>query len=151
MSASFHGRDLFASVAALLARGEIPDAESVSHFPERRSTESLLVREGITDAESAELSAPADAPWPDDLAEIIHIDHYGNAITGLRFATVTSSLSLRVGVEVLKYARIFSEVPRGKAFWYENANGLVEIAVNAGSAAALLGLKPGDPLTFIQP
>lgn len=151
ISASFHGRDLFAPVAALLARGEIPDAESVSHFPERRSTESMLVRGEITDAEFAELSAPADTPWPEDLAEIIHIDHYGNAVTGLRAMSVSANHTIRVGGEVLKYARVFSDVPSGTAFWYENANGLVEIAVNGGSAAARLGLKPGDPLTLIQP
>jgi S-adenosylmethionine hydrolase len=145
MSASFHGRDLFAPVAARLARGEIPDSEPVNHFPERRSAESLLVRGEIPDA------APADIFWPEDLAEIIHIDHYGNGISGLRAASVSTLLAVRAGAEVLKYARVFSEVPPGTAFWYENANGLVEIAVNGGSAAARLGLRPGYPLTLIQP
>jgi hypothetical protein len=127
MSASFHGRDLFAPVAARLTRGEIPDAAP------------------------AELTAPADIFWPEDLAEIIHIDHYGNGITGLRAVSVPTTQAVRAGAEVLKYARVFSEVPPGTAFWYENANGLVEIAVNGGSAAARLGLRPGDPLTLIQP
>jgi hypothetical protein len=127
MSASFHGRDLFAPVAARLARGKIPDAAP------------------------AELTAPADIFWPEDLAEIIHIDHYGNGITGLRAVSVPTTQAVRAGAEVLKYARVFSEVPPGTAFWYENANGLVEIAVNGGSAAARLGLRPGDPLTLIQP
>jgi hypothetical protein len=127
MSASFHGRDLFAPVAARLARGEIPDAAP------------------------AELTAPADISWPEDLAEIIHIDHYGNAITGLRAESASTTQAVRAGEEVLKYARVFSEVPPGTAFWYENANGLVEIAVNGDSAAARLGLRPGDPLTLIQP
>jgi hypothetical protein len=145
MSASFHGRDLFAPVAAQLARGEILDSEAVSHFPERRSTESLLVRGEIPDSEPVEIS------WPDDLAEIIHIDHYGNGITGLRAVSVPTTQAVRAGGEVLKYARVFSEMPPGAAFWYENANGLVEIAVNGGSVAARLGLRPGDPLTLIQP
>jgi S-adenosylmethionine hydrolase len=145
MSASFHGRDLFAPVAARLARGEIPDSEAVRHFPERRSMESLLVRGEIPDSEPAEIS------WPEDLAEIIHIDHYGNAITGLRAVSLSTTQTVRAGAEVLKYARVFSEVSPGTAFWYENANGLVEIAVNGGSAAAQLGLRPGDPLTLIQP
>ena len=127
LSASFHGRDLFAPVAARLARGEIPDAAP------------------------AELTVPSDISWPDDLAEIIHIDHYGNGISGLRATTLSAEQAIRAGGEVLKYARVFSEVPPGAAFWYENANGLVEIAVNGGSAAARLGLRPGDPLTLIQP
>ncbi|HHQ42210.1 MAG TPA: hypothetical protein ENK20_07955, partial [Chromatiales bacterium] len=33
--------------------------------------------------------------------------------------------------------------PPGEAFWYENANGLVEIAVNQGRADTVLGLAPG--------
>lgn len=127
LSASFHGRDLFAPVAARLARGEIPDAAP------------------------AELTAPSDIPWPEDLAEIIHIDQYGNGISGLRATTLSTEQAIRAGGEVLKYARVFSEVPPGTAFWYENANGLVEIAVNGGSAAARLGLRPGDPLTLTQP
>ena len=40
-------------------------------------------------------------------------------------------------------ARTFGDVPPGAAFWYENSSGLAEIAVNAGSAAAVLGLRPG--------
>ncbi|OGI51399.1 MAG: hypothetical protein A2W42_00985 [Candidatus Muproteobacteria bacterium RIFCSPHIGHO2_01_60_12] len=127
MSASFHGRDLFAPVAARLARGDMPDAEP------------------------AGLTLPPDAPWPDDLAEILHIDHYGNGISGLRAESVPVSRAIRIGREVLKYAQVFSDVPPGTAFWYQNSNGLVEIAVNGGSAAVRLGFKPGDPLTLTQP
>ena len=127
LSASFHGRDLFAPVAARLVRGEAPEAELT------------------------ELTVPSGAPWPDDLPEIIYIDHYGNAIAGLRVMSVSASHTIRVGGEVLKYARVFSDVPPGTAFWYENANGLVEIAVNGGSAAGRLGLKLGDTLTLAKP
>ena len=126
LSASFHGRDLFAPVAAQLARGETPEAEPT------------------------ELTALPDAPWLEDLAEIIHIDHYGNAITGLSAMSVSANHTIRVGGEVLKYARVFSDVPSGTAFWYENANGLVEIAVNGGSAAGRLGLKFSDTFTLAK-
>ena len=146
MSASFHGRDLFAPVAAMLSRAEMPDAEAVSHFPERRSSESLLARGELPEAETMELTAPAGAPWLDDLAEIIYIDHYGNAITGIRAQSVSKNREIQAGGEVLEYARVFSEVPPGRAFWYENSNGLVEIAINGASAAARIGLKPGDPV-----
>ena len=40
--------------------------------------------------------------------------------------------------------RTFGDVPPGRPFWYENSSGLAEIAVNGGSAAATLGLGPGD-------
>jgi S-adenosylmethionine hydrolase len=36
----------------------------------------------------------------------------------------------------------------GKAFWYENGQGLVEVAVNCGSAARLLQLKIGDGMAW---
>jgi S-adenosylmethionine hydrolase len=71
-------------------------------------------------------------------------------VTGLRVATMRPEQTLRAGGEAVKNARIFLEVPPGAVFWYENANGLVEIAVNRGSAAARLGLKPGDPIVFLE-
>jgi S-adenosylmethionine hydrolase len=123
LSASFHGRDLFAPCAARLARGEMPPAEPTV------------------------LTAPADGPWPDDLAEILYVDHYGNGISGLRAGAIRHAQLLRVGGEVVKYARVFSDAGAGAPFWYENANGLVEIAMNCGNAAITLGLHPGDPIT----
>src|ERR1700722_7604474 len=68
LSASFHGRDLFAPVAAMLARGERPPlkARPAQLFPD----------------------------WPDDLAEIVYIDHYGNALTGMRASAITAEASL---------------------------------------------------------
>ena len=69
--------------------------------------------------------------WPDDLAEIVdYIDDYGNAMTGLRATLVPLGARLAVAERVLPHARTFSDVARGEAFWYENSNGLVEIAVN---------------------
>lgn len=125
LSASFHGRDLFAPCAARLARGEMPQAEP------------------------AALTAPEGELWPDELAEILYVDHYGNAISGLRAGAVRPTQQLRVGGEVVKYARVFSDVGRGVPFWYENANGLVEVAVNHGNAAISLGLQPGDAITLL--
>ncbi|MGH7093704.1 MAG: SAM hydrolase/SAM-dependent halogenase family protein, partial [Stellaceae bacterium] len=70
LSASFHGRDLFAPVAARLARGE-------------------------TCASLGGPVAPLRQPdWPDDLAEIVYVDHYGNALTGLRGSVVPATARL---------------------------------------------------------
>jgi S-adenosyl-L-methionine hydrolase (adenosine-forming) len=122
LSASFHGRDLFAPVAARLAMVG-PDAAML------RPTEIARMPD-----------------WPDDLPEIVYIDHFGNALTGLRAAMVPSRARLVAGGRVLHRAGTFSEVPPGEALWYENANGLVEIAVNRGSAAAVLDLAVGSPV-----
>jgi S-adenosyl-L-methionine hydrolase (adenosine-forming) len=121
LSASFHGRDLFAPVAARLARGERHD---LAPAPPTRF-----------------------AGWPDDLPAVLYIDRFGNALTGLRAATVPPSAVLRAGDRAIAHARTFCEVEPGQPFWYANSAGLVEVAVNAGSAATLLGLELGTPVT----
>lgn len=81
--------------------------------------------------------------WPDDLPRTIYVDAYGNVITGLRAACWPASATVVVNGTALRHARTFSEVPKGRAFWYENSNGLLEIAVNMDSAAELLNLQVG--------
>jgi hypothetical protein len=125
LSASFHGRDLFAPVAAMLARGEPPPGRPRTDGVDRRPD------------------------WPDDLAEIVYIDHYGNAMTGLRAAVVPQGARLGAAGRVLKRARTFSDLPRDTAFWYENSNGLAEIAVNQGRADHALGLSIGSAVTIV--
>jgi S-adenosylmethionine hydrolase len=124
LTPSFHGRDLFAPVAARLARGERPDASPVN------------------------LTRP---DWPQDLAQVLYIDHYGNAITGLRAQTLTSQRRLRVGRAVLGHARVFDDAPRGRPFWYANSNGLVELAMRQDSAARRMRLRVGTPVRVLEP
>ena len=123
LSASFHGRDVFAPAAARLARSEETPG------PERPPRE-------------------LDRPdWPDDLAAIVYIDRFGNAMTGLRKTCLDTNAHLALGGRILKRAWTFCDVAPGEAFWYANANGLIEIAVNRGRADAELGLCLGDPVT----
>lgn len=122
LSASFHGRDLFAPVAAMLARGNRRAA--------RLKSAALDVRFGS-----------------DDLPEVIYVDHFGNLVTGLRASVVPHSCKLRVNGRGISYARVFSEVGEGEVFWYENSLGLVEIAAHAASAAAALAGRVGQPVT----
>jgi hypothetical protein len=88
--------------------------------------------------------------WPDDLAEIVYVDHFGNAMTGLRAATLPEGAQLAVAGQVLERAKTFSDLPPGRAFWYENSNGLAEIAVNLGRADHALGLAVGSPITILS-
>ncbi len=120
LSSSFHGRDLFAPVAAALAARRVP-----------RSWLAPKARPAV-------LLPAADLPL------IIYIDHYGNAVTGLRAAQVSRTARLRIGARALRSARTFEEA-RG-AFWYENSMGLVEIALPRGSAAKRFGLRVGAPV-----
>ena len=82
--------------------------------------------------------------WPDDLAEIIYLDDFGNAMTGLRASTLDGGRQLQVGGRAVAPARTFGEVAPGEAFWYANSCGLAEIAVNQGSAREQLGVTVGD-------
>ena len=121
-AASFHGRDLFAPVAGMLASGDFDAAQ-----PEQKT--GLDVNLG-----------------GDDLAEVIYIDHYGNALTGLRAGSVERDARVVTGAIRIGYARVFSEVADGEVFWYENSLGLVEIAANSANAAAKLSLRVGQPV-----
>jgi S-adenosylmethionine hydrolase len=121
LSASFHGRDLFAPVAAMLARGD-------------RKTPKLR---------KAALAVSFGA---DDLGEVIYVDHFGNLVTGQRAGNVPRDRGLVINGRAVRYARVFSDVKQGEVFWYENSLGLVELAANSASAQQVLGLKPGSRL-----
>jgi S-adenosylmethionine hydrolase len=92
---------------------------------------------------------PNRTDWPDDLGAIVYIDHFGNAMTGLRAAMLSPNAALATAGRVLQRARTFSECLPGEAFWYENSNGLAEIAVNQGRADRELGLAIGVPVEVL--
>lgn len=123
LSASFHGRDLFAPVAAALALGE-----AVPGTPRQ-------------------VPDPRYAMWPEELSEVVYCDHYGNGMTGIRAGSLPEDAVLEVAGQRVRRARTFGEVAIGAPLWYENANGLAEIAVNQGRADADLGIGPGTPVT----
>jgi hypothetical protein len=127
LSESFHGRDLFAPVAARIASGRFP-------------TEWLVAESGL---EVAFGSA--------ERAGVIYLDHYGNAMTGLSAGNAPRQALLDAGGQTMAYARVFAEAPAGEPFWYENSVGLVEIALRQGSAAQRLGLRVGDPVALRLP
>jgi S-adenosylmethionine hydrolase len=120
LSATFHGRDLFAPIAAGIARGEFP----------------------------ADKLAPTDKLHVEfdtgDLPRVIYIDHYGNAWTGVRGAPKDARVS--AAGELFKHSESFGFVGKGEGFWFVNSVGLLELAVNRGSAAETFGLAVGDPV-----
>jgi len=124
LSRSFHGRDLFAPVAARIARGET--VEGLAIEPAARLLEG----------------------WPPELSKIVYVDDYGNLMTGIRLSSVDESSVMVAGDQSLHRGITFSSVAPGQALWYGNANGLVEIAVNQGRADRVLGLKVGDRVHF---
>lgn len=120
MSASFHGRDLFAPIAAWIAAGK---------FPADKLT---LVAEPNIQFDAA------------DLPRILYIDHYGNAWTGVRGGLADATSQLEVKGKRLPWRRVFSDAAKGEVFWYQNSVGLIEISANRANASELLELKVGD-------
>jgi S-adenosylmethionine hydrolase len=127
LSDTFHGRDLFAPIAAAIAAGRWPVGKI---------------------AAIDQLEVEFDAA---DLPRILYIDHYGNAWTGIRGGLVDSGAGLLIHGHVLTWRRTFGEADRGEAFWHVNASGLIEIAANRANAAERLGLKVGDLVRLSLP
>ncbi len=99
LSASFHGRDLFAPVAGRLFGGDDSGLAAMTPADDRPG-----------------------AAWPDDLAEIVYADAFGNAMTGLRADALPPETRLVAMGEVLERRRTFAEATVSEAFWYENSS-----------------------------
>ena len=125
LSATFHGRDLFAPVAAQLARGDAPPgARCDSPLPARK--------------------------WPADLAEVVYLDPFGNAATGLRSKIVGPEVVLRANNRCFQPVTTFGDAPAGTAIWYENSNAHAELAISEGSAAGSCGLAIGTTVSVLE-
>jgi len=121
LSNSFHGRDLYAPVCAMIANQQPVPGKKIDWMPRYN--------------------------WPEDLAEVIYMDGFGNAWTGMRAGNMEVDSILVVAGKQVKHADTFAKVSPGEAFWYENSSGLVEIAVNQGSAREVLGLEIGSKVS----
>ena len=124
LSATFHGRDLFAPVAGAIAADGFEPGEW----------------EGDGRLEPFR-------PEPDvaaDLFEIVYLDHFGNAMTGIRAGTLAPETTLACRELVFRFARTFADVAPGAGLWFDNSNGLVELALNQASLAAAAGVAIGD-------
>ncbi len=123
LSTSFHGRDLFAPVAAKLFLNLIES----------------------DDLEAMDFSA-MPCLGAADIAEVVYVDGYGNLITGLRESCLTRMGRFTIGAHSVCHASTFSAVPEGTPFWYVNSSGLVEIAVNCGDASEFFSVGIGHHL-----
>ncbi|VAW85681.1 hypothetical protein MNBD_GAMMA17-951 [hydrothermal vent metagenome] len=124
LSNSFHGRDLFAPIAAELEL-DIFSGDKLRILPPPEHT-------------------AADF----DYAYVVYIDHFGNLISGIRAEGVSTAAVFTLCGKEINYARTFGEVASSGLFWYKNSNGLVEIAANASSAADMLNASIGDVVTL---
>ena len=129
LSASFHGRDLFAPVAAAIAAG----GTFVDAFPGWEIAVQEVDRND----------------WPDELERIVYIDGFGNAISGMRAENLSPNHRILVHNVEIKGEKTFASVPPDSLFWYANSNGLVEIACNRGRADRRMGLSVGTEVRVV--
>jgi hypothetical protein len=142
VSATFHGRDLFAPVAAQLALG----------------AELTAVGEEIDSSSLAKLELPQpEIDGERIVAHALGIDRFGNVELNVSHQQLAGS-PLRLGdpltVEVASgpvpavFARTFEEVPEGALLLYEDSSRMLSLAVNRGSAARVLGVGMDDEVTL---
>ena len=130
VSATFHGRDVFAPAAALLAAG----------FPAAQLGDEI-------DAGSLIRTGPGIESGSE--GEVLTFDRFGNAITNLRPQEKPEAVHV-VGRRV-PFVRTFSDVEPGEPLAYLGSAGLVEIAVNGGSAREALRLLRGAAVNLHGP
>ncbi|MCI4064868.1 SAM-dependent chlorinase/fluorinase [Micromonospora sp. R77] len=130
VSRTFHGRDVFAPVAARLALGAPLAGAGPAVEP------ATLVR----------LPDPVVRPTAGGFeAEVLTVDHFGNvqlAAPGALLAPLPPRV--RVAGRAAAHGRTFGDAPAGDLVVYVDSAGLVAVAVNTGRAADLLGVRPGE-------
>ena len=135
VSRTFHGRDIFAPVAAHLAKGVAP----------------ARVGRRISDFLWPNFGAPQRTGKHTWTGLILKIDHFGNVITNFRAADFA-------GLEQREFALVagphfvstleqhYAAAPPGQLFAIVGSSGYLEISVNQGSAARVLGCAVGAPV-----
>jgi len=128
----FHGRDVFAPVAAFLAQGGAAAAVG------GQVTSDSLERLELPQARATEQG------WD---GAVIHVDHFGNLISNVRVEPESRG-EVVLGAERMPLVRTYSDVPAGSLVAVRGSTGRLEVACNGGSAAELTGATRGDVVTL---
>jgi S-adenosyl-L-methionine hydrolase (adenosine-forming) len=137
LSHTFHGRDVFAPVAAHLSRG-IP----YKHI-------------GAELTSMVELTVPATQQTASEISgEIVYVDHFGNLVTNIAADAIAhfpaQQLSVSIGRKpVVGLVTAYAAVPDGTPLAIVGSWGMLEIAVRNGNAARMLAAGPGTPVTVV--
>ena len=134
VSRTFHGRDVFAPIAAHLAAGVAPERLGPVLGRMLRPSERRPRRHG------GRL-----------VGEVLWTDRFGNLVTNVSRAALGAfrgrRVSVRIGGERLPLRASYASVPAGRALAVIDSADLLEIAVNHGSAAARLAVGRGAKVT----
>lgn len=130
VTSTFHGRDVFAPVAAYFSLGIDPD------------------QMGIPMTNPEPMPIPAPRLEEDSLhGQVIHVDHFGNLISNIGSEALyrflgSSNPSIRLGkVTIRRLSHAYSDVDEGQLLAYINSSNLLEVAVNRGRASEYMGLE----------
>ncbi len=129
VSSTFHGRDIFAPVAAELAAGRCLPA--------------------ALGAPVQGLAGSPPTPGGPLGGSVVTVDHFGNLITDIDAARLagTRDPRIRIAGRSLPMRQTYGEARRGELLALVNSFGVLEIALAEGSAAAALGVGPGASVT----
>ncbi len=137
VSNTFHGRDIFAPIAAHLANGVSPEKMGVAghELLTWRWVEPILDHDGIRG-------------W------VAHIDRFGNLISNIPGSWMDGreqgSFKIYVGNTIIDALHpTFGAVEAGDEVAYIGSSGMLEVAVNQGHAGELLGVPKGSQLTVV--
>lgn len=133
--ATFHGRDLFAPAAVVLARGEDPG----------------VLGPAVDDP--VRLAWPGAEVAPGEVrGETLTADPFGNVVTSIRAADLPVGArvhGVEVGGRTARWVRTFGEGAPGELLALLGSGGRIELAVREASAAVLLGRTRGTPVRLL--
>jgi S-adenosylmethionine hydrolase len=138
VSRTFHGRDIFAPVAAHLANGHGASGQTAGAFGNR-----------IEDYMRLGFSNPARTGPKTWAGTILKVDRFGNLITNLDAETwqrlAAEPFEMKVGACVVsRMASNYAEMRPGDPFVIAGSAGFLEVSLNQGSAAKTTGARSGD-------
>ncbi|TYP93483.1 hypothetical protein LX73_1187 [Fodinibius salinus] len=137
-SNTFHGRDIFAPVAAHLSQGV--NLEELGESAEDLKTYRWTVP--ITDKNGIE-------------GMVMHIDKFGNLVTNITADHVEDVIGDRkvriyIGNTILdNIADTFGDVADGEPVAYIGSSGMLEVGINKGDAQQMLGIQKGAQISLI--
>lgn len=136
-SQTFHGRDIFAPVGGAIATG-VPLADLGNAIAPESLTQLPFPQPHIAQQEI--------------VGQIQYIDRFGNLISTIRATAVADrSWWVRLGDRLIPQSPTYSDRPTGEIVALIGSHNWVEIAVNGGSAASVLGLRVQDSIElFIE-
>ncbi len=131
ISATFHGRDIFAPVAAHLSKGIKPDELGAE----------------ITDFVRFDETRPRKISENEIEAEIIEIDRFGNLITNLKREDLPERFALEIGkTRIEKLQNYFAEAIKSEIFMIFGSAGFLEIVAFQDSAKNILQSETGQKI-----